>query len=122
MKALGIVLVGVALATSACFPSTGGKSQGLAPNTRVQQTMESVDPLSTDGTWLVPEEIKPGTYRTSLTESLGYAELCADATCKIGTSGFIENYVFDGPGVLVIPSNAVTVKLNGIALTPMASR
>jgi hypothetical protein len=79
----------------------------------------AVNPYNSDGTWLVPAEIAPGTYRVSLTDSSGYSETCADYTCEIGTSGFINNALYDGPGVLVVPSNAVSVKLRGVSLTRM---
>jgi hypothetical protein len=68
---------------------------------------------------MVPSEIAPGTYRVMPTGGMGYSEVCADYTCEIGTSGFISNEVYKGPGILVIPSGAVSVKLSGVSLQRM---
>jgi len=79
------------------------------------------DPMSTNGTWMVPSEIPPGNYRTQMQsgESVGYSEVCADIACEIGTPGFISNDLYDGPGMLSIPETAVAVKIKNIVLTPM---
>lgn len=80
------------------------------------------DPYRTTGTWLVPAEIAPGTYRVDLQtgKTRGYSKTCADYTCEIGTPGFINNELYSGRGILVIPANAVSVELSRITLTPMA--
>ena len=78
-------------------------------------------PYSSDGTWLVPSEIAPGTYRTALAsgESMGYYATCADFACEIGTPGFITNDNLRGPGIVVVPPNAVSIELRGLVLTRM---
>lgn len=72
------------------------------------------DPYSSDGTWLVPSEIAPGTYRAAVKPGsfagMGYYKTCADYTCEIGTDGFIDNGLLQGPGIVLVPSNAVSVK------------
>jgi hypothetical protein len=78
------------------------------------------DPYTSDGTWMVPSEITPGTYRVALTTgAMGYSKICADYTCEIGTSGFIANELYRGPGILVIPATAVSVELSRISLKRM---
>jgi hypothetical protein len=76
-------------------------------------------PYTSDGRWLVPSEITPGTYRVTPTSGMGYSEVCADYTCEIGTNGFISNENYRGPGILVIPSNAVSVELHRVSLARM---
>ena len=53
-------------------------------------------------------------------QSSGYHAICADYTCEPNTPGFIRNELMSGPGVVVIPPNAVSIKLNNLILTPMA--
>lgn len=82
----------------------------------------SVDPYSSNGTWQVPSQIPPGTYRTALAawQTNGYYTICADCTCEPNTPGFIRIDFLNGPGVVMIPPNAASIKLNNLILTPMA--
>ena len=83
-------------------------------------TANAADPYSSDGTWLVPTEIAPGTYRAIVRSDAyggGYFKVCADYSCKIGTPGFIDNDSFEGSAILVVPPNAVSVELSDVELT-----
>ena len=111
-------LISAALGTAAFVAVAGGFI--LAGDAVLATAGAAADPYSSDGTWLVPTEITPGTYRVASTGSLGYSKVCADYTCEIGTDGFISNDLYQGPGVLVIPSNAVSVQLSDVSLTRMS--
>ena len=84
------------------------------------------DPYHSDGMWMVPSEITPGTYRVTPTSSIeGYTATCADYTCRIDfdgsdATGMIDNELYPGPGILVIPANAVMVKLQRVSLTRLS--
>lgn len=81
---------------------------------------DPVDPLISDGTWMVPSDIKPGTYRTAVKpgSKSSFWQLCSDLACKY-PDGYIDNDVSEGPGVVVIPPNSVSIELDDIILTPM---
>lgn len=112
---VAVSLTGCGVATVPGIAARGGP---LAP---APKTQAPSDPMSTNGTWMVPSEIPPGNYRTQMHsgETVGYSEVCADIACKIGTPGFISNDLYDGPGILSIPETAVAVKIKNIVLTPM---
>ena len=83
-----------------------------------------IDPYSSTGTWMVPQEILPGTYRAMIAdgENTGYYATCADYACEIefdSDGGLISNDFMTGPGIIVIPPNAVSVELRDLVLTPM---
>lgn len=86
-----------------------------------------VDPLVTDGTYLVGSEIQPGTYRVVPAENLfgemGYWARCADLACEVDmdgldSTGLITNEIVQGPGFLVVEQTDVAVELRGLVLTP----
>ena len=54
----------------------------------------------------------PTGRRSSRAASRAWAttKTCADYTCEIGTDGFIDNGLLQGPGIVLVPSNAVSVK------------
>ena len=110
-----VSLTGCGVATMPGIAARGS----LAP--APTQTQVPDDPMSTNGTWMMPSEIPPGNYRTKMQpgETGGYSEVCADIACEIGTPGFISNDLYDGPGMLSIPESAVAVKIKNIILTPM---
>lgn len=124
-------MAGLALAAAllaGCVPPTMGRNitgsgpaAGSSPRS-VSPTLESepVDPYSSTGQWLVPDEIAPGTYRVSLNpgERHGYAAVCGDYECD-PFGGMISNDNYNGPGVMVVPPSAVMVELKRITLTPM---
>lgn len=111
-------LHGTAGAVAVVAGITAGMAGAAILNPSTAHANWGSDPYSSDGTWLVPTEITPGTYRVAA-HGMGYSKLCADYTCEIGTNGFISNELYRGPGVLVIPSNAVSVELSNISLTRM---
>ncbi len=108
-------------ATSALDASLPGE-KSTSPTQAASPTLEAdpVDPYKSSGTWLVPEEIAPGTYRVLLGSSRlsGYTAVCADFACRPGPE-MIGNDIHDGPGVLVVPPDAVAVELRNVELTPM---
>ena len=127
------ILVTAAIATTlvACAPmSTVGSPTrvGDAKTSRgASPTLEDapVDPYSSTGTWLVPDEVAPGTYRVNLQpgERHGYGAVCGDYECDpFGEPGMISNDNYSGPGVMVIPPSAVSVELKRITLTPMGGQ
>lgn len=91
-----------------------------APTTTIPVKL---DPYKTTGTWLVPSEIAPGSYRVSVQpgQSRGYTAVCADLSCDPGP-GMISNENYSGPGtgIVVVPADAVSVQLKRVILTPLA--
>lgn len=86
------------------------------------------NPLTTDGTWLVPSEVQPGDYRAVVEEdafgNLGYVEVCADAACEIdmdgsNATGLIDNYAVQGSSIVHIPQGAFSVKITSADLKPL---
>ena len=139
MKKIVITAAAAAVVLTGCSPiSTIGSTaksssrSTVTPTQAASPTLEAdpgliigtleadpVDPYSSTGTWLVPEEIAPGTYRvTLLSNRSGYTAVCADFACRPGP-GMIGNDIHDGPGVLVVPPDAVAVELKNVELTPM---
>lgn len=134
MKRVTTALIAAAsiAALTACVPEEGTPTPApttwsytppkfVAPTTVIPV---KTDPYTTTGTWLVPAEIAPGTYRVKVRSgsSTGYTAVCADYTCDPGP-GMISNENHKaGPGsdILVIPADAVSVQLKRVALTPMA--
>ena len=102
--------------------ATSALDASLPGEKSTSPTLESnpVDPYKSSGTWLVPEEIAPGNYRVILSSPRrsGYTAVCADFACRPGP-GMIGNDIHDGPGVLVVPPEAVAVELSNVELTPM---
>ena len=129
MKKIVITTAAAAVVLTGCSPiSTIGSTaksssrSTVTPTQAASPTLEAnpVDPYKSTGTWLVPEEIAPGNYRVSLSSSRrsGYTAVCADLACRPGP-GMIGNDIHDGPGVLVVPPEAVAVELSNVELTPM---
>lgn len=86
--------------------------------TEVPAPVPAADPLSTNGTWLVPSEIAYGTYKVTSTSSMfGYWALCADLACQPGP-GMIQNEIVESTGYIVIAPGAVAVELDDVVLTP----
>jgi len=129
MNRIAITLAATAVAVAGCAPvgvvgstarSAGVTSAKSAPGTPLES--DPVDPYSTTGTWLVPDEIAPGTYRVSLQpgERNGYGAVCGDYECDpFGDPGIISNDNYYGPGIMVVPQSAVSVEIKRITLTPM---
>lgn len=126
---IALIKLAVAAAAVIAVPSCAGPLTTLASTDRespgsitsyTEETRDVLDPLTTDGTWLVPGDIAPGNYRVQVVSNFGgYSEVCGDLACEIGTRGFLGNELYNGPGVLVIPPDAVAVKIARITLTPM---
>ena len=72
---------------------------------------------TTSGTFLVPTEISPGSYRVVSSDGTGtgYWETCAPYACE--GSGIIDNDFFNNSSSMVVSSDAVAVKLDGVTLT-----
>jgi len=129
MNRIAITLAATAVAVAGCAPvgmvgstarSTGGATARSAPGTPLES--DPVDPYSTTGTWLVPDEIAPGTYRVSVhgDGKWGYGAVCGDYECDpFGEPGMISNDNYNGPGIMVVPQSAVSVETRNITLTPM---
>lgn len=117
----------VALAAAGCTtepealptPGTSLPDTYVAPPLPAPPTPAAKDPYRSTGTWLVPSQIAYGEYRVTLTGSTGYWKLCGDLSCKLGTDGFLDNEFLQGPGILVVPLNAVSIELRGVILTPL---
>ena len=131
MKKVIIATAAAAVVLTGCSPistigstaksSSGSKSTSVRAASPTLEA-EPADPYSSTGTWLVPDEIAPGTYRvTPMSNRSGYTAVCADFECRPGP-GMIGNDLHDGPGVLVVPPSAVAVELSNVELTPMSPR
>jgi hypothetical protein len=81
----------------------------------------TADALPTSGTFLVPSEIDYGTYRVVPTSPLGgYYAICGDYACEPGAGdSMITNDNVDGSGIMVIPTNAVSVEIQYLTVTRM---
>lgn len=134
MKTVLAIAAATAVGITGCAPTTMGRNIASSDNTRLRtveatsaprQTTKPTDPYSSTGTWLVPDEIKPGTYRVNLNpgEDSGYGAVCGDYECNpFGEPGMLSNDNYYGPGVMVIPPSAVSVELKRINLTPMGGQ
>ena len=128
MKKIIVTTAAAAVVLTGCAPTTSGRSISAAGASRsASPTLEAepVNPYSSTGQWLVPDEIRPGTYRVSLSpgKSQGYGAVCGDYECNpFGEPGMIANDNYYGPGVMVVPQLAVMVELRNIILTPMGTR
>jgi hypothetical protein len=86
--------------------------------TTTEAPAPKLDPLSTDGMWLIGKDIPAGTYQVTPKSSIaGYWALCSDLSCDIG-EGMIKNDLVDGPSYVVIPADAKAIKLQRVTLTP----
>lgn len=126
------VLVFIFVAFAGCTATFSSAVDDALDTSRPNTTKNSsedviVDPLVTDGTYLVGSEIQPGTYRVAPAENLfsemGYWVRCADLACQVDmdgldNTGLIANEIVDGPGFLVIEETDVAVELKGLVLTP----
>lgn len=129
MKKIIIATAAAAVVLTGCVPTTMGRnvaSTNSASARSASPTLEDnpVNPYNSTGTWLVPDEIAPGTYRVGLLpgESSGYGAVCGDYECDpFGEPGMISNDNYNGPGVMVVPPSAVSVELRNVALTPMSA-
>lgn len=90
-----------------------------APVVTPAKAPAKADPYTTDGTWKVPSEIVPGSYRVELKpgKTSGYTEVCSDVACKIG-KGMLSNDFLTASSTVDIPANAVMIKLRGVNLIP----
>jgi len=92
-----------------------GIGEWVAPTSTIE-IPAPVDPLSTNGTWLVPSEIGYGTYKvTPTSDFLANWTLCGNLSC----SDIIQIEIVDGPGYIEIGPDAVAVELDDVVLTPM---
>ncbi|WP_067891333.1 hypothetical protein [Nocardia vaccinii] len=133
LVAVGATLAAVSLA--ACKPDSASGEYAakytdpnlsyVAPTSEMPiapTTTTAPNPLTTDGRWLIgtgADQIAAGTYRATPHgyNGTGYYEVCADLACEIGTPGFIKNDFLTGPDFIVIPPNAVAVKVQDLTLT-----
>jgi len=133
-KIITITTAATAVLTGCSLPMTDSNVHGTTRySTQVGTAPSSappaveafpVNPYSSTGTWLVPEEIAPGTYRVNLApgEDHGYGAVCGDYECDpFGEPGMLSNDNYFGPGVMVIPESAVSVELKRITLTPISA-
>lgn len=90
----------------------------IAPTTTAAP---AVDPLSTDGMWLVGKDIPAGTYKVTPTSEFGgYWALCSDLSCDVGV-GMIKNDLVNGPSYVVIPADAKAIKTDRIRLEAVSN-
>lgn len=73
-----------------------------------------------NGSLLVPDDIAPGNYWATPTDSIGgYVEVCADYTCAVA-GGMIENYTVEGRTMIVVPYSARMVNVSDASLAPVS--
>jgi len=70
-----------------------------------------------DGIFMVGNELIPGTYKVELTDTtdIGYVERYNSK--EMGIDSLIAKYTFEENGYLIIESDDVAVKLQGVKLT-----
>lgn len=74
--------------------------------------------LPSTGSLLVPEDVVPGYYWATPTDSDGgYVEVCADYDCDV-SAGMIENYSVDGRTMIVVPTYARLINVSRAQLSP----
>lgn len=76
-------------------------------------------PLTDDGTYLVGEQIQPGTYAVSPDAETAYWARCSDVACDPFSStnpSVILNEIPTGPSFLVIEPTDVAVQLRSVTL------
>jgi hypothetical protein len=96
--------------------------EAVVPTELVEaEPASTVGPHTDNGTFLVPTEVAPGTYRAEQRPGLGgvsYYEICATLGCDaFGTGTLIANGIVDGTAYVVIPDDAVSVALTDLTLT-----
>lgn len=113
-------------------PPVGSWGSGTVDERPKPLTVESGPFTTGTGTWFVPSDIAPGTYRaystreSGIVAGTGYYAVCADAACEIDFdgsdyTGLIDNGNLDGgPGLVVVPEHAATVQLSGVRLEAIA--
>lgn len=83
----------------------------------------SKDPLQTDGTWVVPTQIKPGTYMAVQDPDANahYWEVCRSLDCgNFNMDNVISNGNVEGAqDYIVVPPEAKAVALDGVNLVPV---
>ncbi|MBF6277007.1 hypothetical protein [Nocardia nova] len=99
-------------------PTTPSRMSDVFPH--YAEPTQRPDPLSTNGRWRVPEDIRPGDYTVTPTDGTGYWKLCRSIRCEIGTDGFIENDLVDGPNFVTIPTDARYIQIRDLVLAPAA--
>jgi hypothetical protein len=110
----------LALSLTGCIPATN-RNVPAGEEIARPSTPHQVDPLSDDGTWLVPSEIKPGVYRGTPSQSVaGYVAVCTDAMCRAG-AGMIKNWIVNSPQIIAVPENAYAVELQRTKLVLLPS-
>lgn len=83
-----------------------------------------IDPYASNGQWLVPSQVAPGTYLAVQRDPvMGRVLICADLVCApapgggIGTGTLINQFVVLGRTYVTIPADAAMVQFNGVSLT-----
>lgn len=102
---------------------TGSNSPATSSNTardsggNTAPAAGTVDPLTTDGQWLVGSEVEPGVYRVARADGALMTQWrrCSDVTCAIG-EGALD---FGGPGLVEVLPTDYALYVNGAVLTPM---
>lgn len=87
----------------------------------------SADPLTTSGTWLVGEEIQPGSYKVipNGPSGMGYIARCSAAACSMQGNGggvlgdILENKAVQGPAYIDILPTDVAVQTSFVTLEPV---
>ncbi|WP_137873768.1 DUF2510 domain-containing protein [Rhodococcus sp. Q] len=109
---------------------TADKAGSSSQPAQNQPIADVVDPLTTDGTYLVGAEIEPGTYRAQRAQNAptGYWTRCSTIDCGIITnedgdkrSTVIDRGIIASQGFIVIEPTDTAVELEGLVLTPTES-
>lgn len=89
-------------------------AQAQADAAAAAKAAEQAANTFTDGVYLVGEDIKPGTYRGTVTDDIGYWARLRDTSG--GLSSIIANGLPKGPFVLTIKKSDKAVELKGVSL------
>ena len=110
---------------TACSPTYDARTGTVDTPAATVTAPDQLDPLVSDGTWMVPQDIPFGTYRTQSTDQgwAGYYYTCADLACEIDFDGLtntgrLDAQIVNGPGFLVLEEPVRFVHIERLILTP----
>jgi len=84
-----------------------------------EESNGGTNPLTDDGTYLVGEQIQPGTYAITPDAETAYWARCSDVACdpfSPTNPSVLLNDIPTGPGFLVIEPTDVAVELRSVTL------
>ena len=114
-----LIVAALALGLSACAAApTQHPSIVIGAQVGVEEGI-ALNPYETDGTWKIPDEIKPGEYRVESTAPIAWYQFCTDVFCTPKSIIPGSNMMVPaGGGYVVVPADAAAINMRGIRLHP----